>query len=309
MKIDNVDKVREAKKQKEGIQVICYVSEAALAVATSVFEWTVPAASLFGVPMKFISDWCNKDTLEGEYVDAVDRALKSTKETFRNYHSKLQIIDGLSARVGELDEGLADAIKKTEEYQLTYSTEIDARDIIVEFERHFRTEIAEHHILSNFYVLRTSETTLDILKKAKVTIDADSDKIESIYKSIDTIGQDTSKISKTLEKIADITASSSIVFCFFLIASTLLNFQYNLGTLVYTCVAIIVSECLIRNLPLQGGEMKKQVKLAMIQVIIVVMFVFLFVGRTSSIDNIETCLVALSIALGVGCKILLLRYK
>ena len=140
MKIDNVDKVREAKKQKEGIQVICYVSEAALAVATSVFEWTVPAASLFGVPMKFISDWCNKDTLEGEYVDAVDRALKSTKETFRNYHSKLQIIDGLSVRVGELDEGLADAIKKTEEYQLTYSTEIDARDIIVEFERHFHNE-------------------------------------------------------------------------------------------------------------------------------------------------------------------------
>lgn len=306
---ESVDHTRKKSKYKKGLRAICYVSEAALSVATNVFQWIVPAASIFGVPMKYIEDACKKTDLEEEYIDAIDRALDSTYKTFTNSNSKMQILEELSYYTTEMDQGLADVIERTEAYRTTYSTQIDIKEIVIEFERHFKREIAEHPILSNYYIYGTTSDTLDLLKKAFILIESDSKKIDSLYHSTNDIKEDTRKLTRNLDMLKKVVASGTVMFAFFIVASAVLDFHYGFSTLLITYAAIIFSEWLVDFLPFKGNSREAQIKTGIFQIIIVSAIIYLVVSRVRNTGIYEILFVAIGTLIAVALKMWLLRIK
>lgn len=306
---ESADHTRKKAKFKKGLRAICYVSEAALSVATNVFQWIVPAASIFGVPMKYIEDACKKTDLEEEYVDAIDRALDATYKTFRNSNSKLQILEELSNYTPEMDQGLGDVIKRTEAYRTTYSTQIDVKEIVIEFERHFKREIAEHPILCNYFIYGITNDTLDLLKKAFILIESDSKKIDSIYHSVNDIKEDTQKLTRNLDTLKRVVVSGTVMFAFFIIASAVLNFHYGFSTLLITYAAIIFSEWLVAFLPIKGNNWEAKIKTGIFQIIIVSAIIYLVVSRVRNAGIYEILFVAIGTLIAVAIKMWLLRIK
>ena len=267
----------ETKQQlKKGLQVICYVSEAALSVAAGVFGWMNSGATLLGAAVAIpvvglIKDatngWNPQSNLEEEYFEVVEAALESTKAQFLNKPGKIALLNELSDRVNEINMDLTTVIKNTETYQTQYMTMIDTQEILLVFESAFDRELAKHERLYRYYSIRTGKNTLDLLKRVHVIVTADSKKMDQIFEYVKESRNDTAQIKEEVHQIktgmdylkyiaqgmqntlcflAEILLQSMVIFFAFTVATALLNIQSENSMMIY--IVVLISEFLIRSL-------------------------------------------------------------
>lgn len=263
-------------KLKKGMQIISYVSEAALSVAAGVFGWMNPGATLLGVavatPLVGLAQdalgiWEPEVELEDEYFEAIEAALEQTRMQFLNKPSKLALLDELSKRANEIDMDLAAIIEKTETFQTKYMTMIDTKEILLVFEAAFDQELVKHTRLSRYNSIKTGKNTLDLLKRVHVIVTADSKKLDQIFEYVKETSNDTAQIKADVQEIktgmdylrnigqwllsslhfvAEIFLQSMVIFFSFTVATALLNVQAENTLDIY--MVVFVSEFLIRFL-------------------------------------------------------------
>jgi len=236
-------------KLKKGLKRICYVSEAALSVATGVYGLLNPgavllgatiAAPLVGMAKEFIDDSLVAPDLEEEYAVAVDNALEATKSHFSNSTSKRELLDELSWFDENMDMDLESVIQETETYQTKYMTRIDCQEILAVFDSAFRKEVVNHDKLSRYYTLKTGNTTLETLKRIHVILSADSKKLDQMYETLKETKDDTAQIKSEVHGIKGSIESLSAFIqncCRFisdvLIQSMLVFFAFTVATVYF----------------------------------------------------------------------------
>lgn len=244
----NIVKNRQAKRKqmiKKGLKIICYVSKPALEIATIVLNWPVPAAAIFAIPEHFIKEWADSSSLEEEYAVAIDSALSETAKYYSTNRNKAAIIEELSFQVGELDSNISQVIQHTETFRSKYYTQTDANEIVCVFNGYFLVEIVKSKILSNYYLLINGADILERLKTAQVVLELNQQKLDSVHAAVEHIDF---RLNDTIKSVIKYFISVIIIFCSFLFANILLRDRMDYIAIVYTFIAIFISEFIVRIL-------------------------------------------------------------
>lgn len=309
-------KHRRAKRTqmiKKGLKRICYVSKPALEIAAIVLNWHVPAAPIFSIAEHFINEWADSSSLEEEYAVAIDSALSETAKHYSTNRNKAAIIEELSFQVGELDSNISQVIQRTETFRSRYYTQTDANEIVCVFNGYFLAEIVKSKILSNYYLLRNGADILDRLKTAQVVLELNQQKLDSVHASIQHID---SRLNGTIKSTIKYIISVTIIFCSFLFANILLRDRMDYIAIVYTLIAIFISEFIVRILRepcfvpwLDWGKVPKwlhrfktQLGEAFVLFFLIISILLLLVISTYNLSLVQFKYAALGVLVGIALR-------
>lgn len=213
----------------KNVRKICMVSSAVFGMSSIIYGWT----GILGAGLGLVADLTDdaKMSQTEQFDIAVERAMKRTRESLTS-DSNIKIIDELFSDV-IVPDNLQTLIEQTETYRTRFCTKANTREIINNFELHFREEISKSDTLSNLYILSTGLVSLEKLKQISEVLQTDGKKLENIDNKITDVNNNITWLTSFVRQLTNLGKQFMYEIAYILVAMAVFLIFGALGFFAY----------------------------------------------------------------------------